>query len=103
MVGEQVMLLRLLKFPHAQIRFTKFSDNSWLRKQKDQIDSDVSIRIGQDGASTTCTSSCGNSKMRQSGPIEIGVWCHLVLVNTSDNRGRLYRNGVQTNQKAANS
>ena len=26
-----------------------------------------------------------------------------MLVNTSDNRGRLYRNGVQTNQKAANS
>ena len=103
MVGEQVMLLLLPKFLHAQIRLNKFSDNSWLRKQKDQIDLDASIRIRQDGASTTGTSSCGNSKMRQSGPIEIGVWCHLVLVNTSDNRGRLYRNGVQTNQKAANS
>ena len=97
------MLLLLLKFPHAQIRFKKLFDNSWLRKQKDQIDLDASIRIGQDGASNTGTSSCGNSKMRQSGPIEIGVWYHLVLVNTSDNRGRLYRNGVQTNQKAANS
>ena len=97
------MLLLLLKFLHAQIRFNKSSDNSWLRKQKDQIDSDASIRIGQYGALTTGTSSCGNSKMRQSGPIEIGVWCHLVLVNTSDNRGRLYRNGVRTNQKAANS
>ena len=97
------MLLLLLKFPHAQIRFKKLFDNSWLRKQNFQIDLDASIKIGQDGASTTGTSSCGNSKMRQSGPIEIGVWYHLVLVNTSDNRGRLYRNGVQTNQKAANS
>jgi hypothetical protein len=41
--------------------------------------------------------------MRQPDSIEIGVWYHLVLVNTSNNEGKLYRNGFETNEKSANS
>jgi len=69
--------------------------------QNFQIDLDNNMRIGQDGASDSNTSSCNDSKMRQANSIEIGVWYHLTLVNFSDDSAKLYRNGVQTNSKSA--